>query len=658
MNRYIVLKINRFLVSSLFLIGVYTPVNAQQWTVYPQTGSGLPITFKRPGIFEKNVLAIDKENTVWMNFSAKTVRYSPASGAWQELIPAGVSAIFSDLEGNIHVKQGNKILRYDGAVFTELFTEPINSIYDFTADSEGNLWYSPGKSGPAVKKFDGVALTEFALPMIDPCCTNVAVPLGRDSNNTIWTVITDLDAIDKLVEVNGTRIYDNTHSDIFNYPIFSLEVLKNNTIWVGTFPFDRTPPRGVAYLNRTSDTWTLYNKSNSMLPGDTILYVKGDYQNRVWISTSRGITRFDGAAWETFNTGNSPLPSDTTTAIAIDTLGAKWFATPRGLVRFNEIAAAYDFNHCGLSVTFADRSESIDGDVVAWHWDFAGLGSSRSSSPTFVFPGAGSYPVRLWIKDVKGNRNIITQTIEVREPSESLSLGPDIHACTSSIQLASNIINADSYTWQTPDGTVTANAITATVPGRYILEVSKQGCLQKDTIQVLLNSFTPGSFEMTVGNAAWPVTGVTVLTHVEISFDNTSDSGENFTWNFDEGTIFTAQVAKYTYTKPGDYVVTLTGNDDRNCPIMVEKTIHVEDIAITNAISPDGDGKNDKLFIEPLLYEAELTVINRWGQPVYESAPYQDDFTGENLESGVYYYELYFKAIDKRYKGYVHILKH
>ncbi|MBT1689136.1 PKD domain-containing protein [Dawidia soli] len=657
MNRYIVLK-NRFLALSLFLIVAYTPVGAQQWTVYPQTGAGLPITFKRPGIFEKNVLAIDKENTVWMNFSAKVVRYSPASGAWQEMIPAGVSAIFADLEGNIHVKQGNQILRYDGAGFTGLFTEPINSIYDFAADSDGNLWYTPGKSGPVVKKFDGTALTEFALPVvIHPCCVNMAVPLGRESNNTLWTVITDLDAIDKLVEVNGTRVYDNTHSEIFNYPIFSLEVLRNNTIWVGTFPFDRIPPRGVAYLDRPSDTWTLYNKSNSPLPGDTVLYVKGDYQNRVWISTSRGLARFDGTAWKTFDSGNSPLPSDTSTAIAIDTLGAKWFATPRGLARFNEIAPAYDVKHCGLSVTFADRSESIDGDVVARHWDFAGLSASTSPSPTFVFPGPGSYPVSLWVRDEKGNRNIMTQTIEVREPAEVLSLGPDINACTPSVPLASNITNADSYTWQTPDGTVTAHAITATVPGRYILAVDTQGCLQKDTIQVLLNSFTAGSFDMTVGNAAWPLTGGIVLTQVEISFTNTTGSGENFTWSFGEGTTVTGQSAKHAYANPGDYQVTLAGNDDRDCPIIVEKTIHVEDIGITNAISPDGDGKNDKLFIEPFLYEAELTVLNRWGQPVYESAPYQDDFTGASLESGVYYYELYFKAIDKRYKGYVHILK-
>lgn len=42
------------------------------------------------------------------------------------------------------------------------------------------------------------------------------------------------------------------------------------------------------------------------------------------------------------------------------------------------------------------------------------------------------------------------------------------------------------------------------------------------------------------------------------------------------------------------------------------KIIHVADMMITNAISPDGDGKNDKLYIEPLLNEAEVKVINRY----------------------------------------------
>ena len=160
---------------------------------------------------------------------------------------------------------------------------------------------------------------------------------------------------------------------------------------------------------------------------------------------------------------------------------------------------------------------------------------------------------------------------------------------------------------------------------------------------------------MKAGSANVEDTG-TVLSDVTLTFTNTTETGTNFMWSLDEHTSAEAEPT-YSFSKAGQYAITLRGVDSRNCPITVEKTITVEDLVITNAISPNGDGKNDQLFIEPFLYNAEFKLINRWGQSVYETSSYTNDFTGANLESGVYYYELYFKAVDKRYKGYVHVMK-
>jgi Leucine-rich repeat (LRR) protein len=278
------------------------------------------------------------------------------------------------------------------------------------------------------------------------------------------------------------------------------------------------------------------------------------------------------------------------------------------------------------------------------------LWSNGQTTPAITVNASGKYGIRIETPDY-----ILVDTLETFIPSK-LSLGPDIDTCEPSVPVSSNIVNADGYEWQTPTGTITdQSTLTATVDGRYILEVSKGTCILKDTVEVTLNRFTTGSFTATAGSAELDDSGM-VLSNVALTFRNTTGTGNTFAWSFDENASIEEEPT-YTFTRAGQYAVILSGVDSRNCPITVEQTITVTDLVITNAISPNGDGKNDRLFVEPFLYTAELKVINRWGQPVYETSSYANDFTGTNLESGVYYYELYFKDIDKRFKGYVHVMK-
>jgi hypothetical protein len=278
------------------------------------------------------------------------------------------------------------------------------------------------------------------------------------------------------------------------------------------------------------------------------------------------------------------------------------------------------------------------------------LWSNGETTPAVTVHASGRFGVRIETPDY-----ILIDTLEAVIPPKLL-LGPDIDTCEPSVSISSNIVNAEGYEWQTPAGTIKdQSALTAGESGRYTLTVNKGICVLKDTVEVTLNRFTEGSFTATAGGAGLDDNG-SVLTDVPLAFRNTTGTGDTFVWSFGE-TTSTEEAPAYTFTRAGEYAVTLHGVDSRNCPISVEKTIIVKDLVITNAISPNGDGLNDRLFVEPFLYTAEFKVINRWGQPVYETSSYDNDFTGANLESGVYYYELYFKEVDKRFKGYVHVMK-
>ena len=69
---------------------------------------------------------------------------------------------------------------------------------------------------------------------------------------------------------------------------------------------------------------------------------------------------------------------------------------------------------------------------------------------------------------------------------------------------------------------------------------------------------------------------------------------------------------------------------------------------IPNAISPNGDGKNDvwKLDFLSLLYpNASVEIYNRWGENVYSAEgnytnPWDGTYKGQLLPVGTYYYIL------------------
>lgn len=79
---------------------------------------------------------------------------------------------------------------------------------------------------------------------------------------------------------------------------------------------------------------------------------------------------------------------------------------------------------------------------------------------------------------------------------------------------------------------------------------------------------------------------------------------------------------------------------------------------IVNAMSPNGDGKNEYFIIKGLekYGKAALYVFNRWGSMVYQSKEYHNDWNGTGLSEGTYFYKLELKETAggvKLYKGWV-----
>ncbi|WP_316793810.1 gliding motility-associated C-terminal domain-containing protein [Pedobacter frigoris] len=73
---------------------------------------------------------------------------------------------------------------------------------------------------------------------------------------------------------------------------------------------------------------------------------------------------------------------------------------------------------------------------------------------------------------------------------------------------------------------------------------------------------------------------------------------------------------------------------------IVETIVDYADFIIPNIVTPNGDGSNDVLKIKGIenYLDTEIFIVNRWGNEVYRSNDYKNDWDGSQLNEGTYYY--------------------
>jgi gliding motility-associated-like protein len=95
----------------------------------------------------------------------------------------------------------------------------------------------------------------------------------------------------------------------------------------------------------------------------------------------------------------------------------------------------------------------------------------------------------------------------------------------------------------------------------------------------------------------------------------------------------------------------------------VTLTANFTGITIPNLFTPNGDGINDTFEIIGLnQYQVtELQIVNRWGNEVFHAKGYQNNWTGEGLNEGTYYYLLRVKRAGSDqyevFKGYITLIR-
>jgi len=186
-------------------------------------------------------------------------------------------------------------------------------------------------------------------------------------------------------------------------------------------------------------------------------------------------------------------------------------------------------------------------------------------------------------------------------------------------------------------------------------------CGQDTTLSILVNvrNPTPIDVQILADTLCSNVEGAIVITPTL-----TGGNGNiTYTWYENNSSVIISQTADgiVTIANPvnGQYIVSVI--DECYLTSIDTATIVVLPCEITfpNIFTPNSDGYNDLFVITNLEYHpnSELVIFNRWGQIVFETPDYKNDWNGGDCSDGVYYYILKLTdgATPADYHGFVHI---
>jgi gliding motility-associated-like protein len=194
-------------------------------------------------------------------------------------------------------------------------------------------------------------------------------------------------------------------------------------------------------------------------------------------------------------------------------------------------------------------------------------------------------------------------------------------------------------------------------PGLIAVEMTYiNGCVAYDTIQVLTYPLPVPSIATNLPSPQPSATDITFTGSAVIG----SGSISSYSWDFGDNSATTsANPAVHAYIGDGTYRITLTATSTEGCSDTVSITYDIiSEIVVPNVITPNGDGKNDKLVFKNVQFKenSSLLVFDRWGKKIYESANYKNEWQPEQ-SSGTYYFILTVQDEPEPYTGYFQILK-
>jgi gliding motility-associated-like protein len=424
-------------------------------------------------------------------------------------------------------------------------------------------------------------------------------------------------------------------------------------------------------VNAGVDLYSCKNDSKTLLAG----VITGPTNSGIW----------SGGAG-TYNPSNSVLtPTYTPTASELATGFVNLTLTSTNNLNCNAVNdivkitfvpkpfANFNFaNSClNSSTIFTDFSLPAIGSLNQWNWSFGDGGTSSSQNTIHTYTIAGTYTAQLVVRNTYGCYDTVRQTPTIyAKPNADFGIN---RICSGAFL---NLVFSDSTTITAPE-TITTWFWDFGGPGQSNVKNPTQlfpgSGLYNISLIVTSNHFCKDTIVKQITLAPRPIAGFAyslssgVNVGTTVNFVDTSKYASDWSWTFGDGSpTNTNQNPNVIYYSNGVYIVKQIAYDSYGCSDTAKVVIKINNVTneistlIPNAISPNGDGKNDvwKLDFLNILYpNAEVDIYNRWGENLYHSVGYANPWDGtyksEKLPVGTYYYVLNLNdaSIPEPFKG-------
>ena len=316
-------------------------------------------------------------------------------------------------------------------------------------------------------------------------------------------------------------------------------------------------------------------------------------------------------------------------------------------------------NGClNIATSFSDFSLPGIGSLTYWEWSFGDNTKSNLQNATHTFSTSGTFTSQLIVKNSYGCYDTIKK-------SPTIYPLPDVNFGITRL-CSGNVLNlnfTDSTKIPLPESIIAWNwdfggTGTSTIKnpphlfpslGLYnitLIATSNHNCKNTLIKKATLIPRPIAGFAYSISSG--------LNFEATVNFIDTSKYASYWNWNFGNNLpLSSLQNPSTLYYSNGVYNVTQIVSDAFGCSDTVEVPVNIKNIItditslIPNAISPNGDGKNDvwKLeFLNTTYPNMEVNIYNRWGENIYHSIgysnPWDGTYKGEKLPIATYYYVL------------------
>jgi gliding motility-associated-like protein len=369
-----------------------------------------------------------------------------------------------------------------------------------------------------------------------------------------------------------------------------------------------------------------------------------------------------GATASIYTTPASLTATTTYTVEAISTQGCTSTRSGDVVVTVNlkpvapTIGGAASITVCADALpTLSITTTTPAGATIEWYKDavIIPFATATSYQPTET----GVYTVRyVSAEGCSSNASTaITLTVNPLPPQPVIVPGGILQICENGTVVLKTVVsggsNVASYEWYlngTPIAGATGQTYLATQGGSYTVRaVSTPGCKSSASeaveVVIVLRPDAPIIFGAANNET---IINIRKDESTSIIIDNYSAT-YSYQWYHNGNEIVGERGSSLAFNpvkiyNAGIYTVKASSLPGCDATSNQVELIVINTIVVPNVLTPNEDGTNDILVIKGLdeYLSNELTIVNRWGNQVFYMKNYDNSFTGDKLQDGVYFYKL------------------